>query len=146
MKRLHKETHEVTAHEKLHLHNCYFISLFNKQKLLCAFPIKSSTRRESQRKVIRKYKHSSVKRKRVLTRACSMPFITTVPSILWKEDLDNIDSVQSKKSAILFCLTSGRTMNLSWKKIKTKHKPLQLLSLHVPMKIILPTVQTSCSF
>lgn len=45
-----------------------------------------------------------------------MPFITTVPSIVWKEDLDNMERVQSRKSGILFCLTSGRTINLSEKK------------------------------
>lgn len=68
------------------------------------------------------YNHLSLRRKMVFTRACSMPFITTVPSIVWKEDLDNIERVQSRKSAILFCLTSGRTINLSQKtRTKTKH-------------------------
>lgn len=54
--------------------------------------------------------------KQLFTRDWSMPSITIVPSIVWKEDLDNVERVQSRKSAILFCLTSRRVINLHTKK------------------------------
>lgn len=38
--------------------------------------------------------------------------------MVWEEDLDNMESTQSRKSAILLCLTSGRTINLSEEKKK----------------------------
>lgn len=64
--------------------------------------------------------------KQLFTRAWSMPSITIVPTMVWKDDLDNVERVQSRKSAILFCLTSGRVINLHTKKKHTRCKlPIQ---------------------
>lgn len=82
-----------------------------------------------------------LKGKPVFTRAWSMPFTMTVPSMVWEEDLDSMESTQSRKSAILLCLTSGRTINLSQKKNK-----IAAIDFMTPSeKKIFPPIQTGCS-
>lgn len=78
MKLQYMKSYILTTATEQNLTLCYFI-IFN--KLLCAFPIKVLPE-QNQGTVLDKYNYPSFKRKRVVTRACSMPFITTVPSIL----------------------------------------------------------------